>query len=482
MNDTFQTLIDDIRAARGWSVRQMAEVLGYSSATSIVRLAQEKANHESIERFGRVLHAMTEAPLSEEEGIRLDALLERSQLSDEEYRTMQLLRSLMRNDTVSPQPITLVSSLRNEQTDIITRYRDKKDLRVAVFNCARVPIFPILAELNRINPVEIDHFLLLEGPAYLVVEYFLAVTPVLFAANYHPYSRLAEFGQPMGLLRSDIVFFIWQEDGRPVFDLVTFLSPDVGFVAHYPVTDDSLLPPSSLKDNENLGFRPARLVGMDADEDFAAYCSYCADLERDRTVMRVKPDFGVDQIPVHILTDAARDGCPDHALVETILPSLIDLFSQREQNARTKHQPQYHVLNLQAVWHFVKTGQLSDHPWLLRAFTPAERREILLSVIGQMTHNPRYHLRLTRSADISVENELIFYEGVGLSVVKAHTDYQLSGSHAEIMISQPAFLQLYQQFFLNSIMRYQTLSEERTLAALREMVQYLDDHFGAPSA
>ena len=55
-------------------------------------------------------------------------------------------------------------------------------------------------------------------------------------------------------------------------------------------------------------------------------------------------------------------------------------------------------------------------------------------------------------------------------MIKAGTNYDLSQMHAEILITQPQFLETYKRFFLNSILRYRVESQEFTRHYLSELI------------
>lgn len=476
MESTMQGFVTAMREKRGWSLRRLAAELGYPSTTTIVRLCQDSPSIEGAEKFARALRALRSEPLDQEELAALNLVLERIYLGDEDFRANQLLLEYL-STSYDPKPTTirLLSVDSKERTTLLDRYRDAEDLRIVIFNCEYVDLFAELAELLRDKPETIiSHYLVTDGPVYREVERLRAISPLLYSSQYLVYSR-DPVEAPMGMLKSDAMTCAWRRDGHDHLDTILFLDRDQGMLHDTMDNMDRFLP-SLPASGVMADFKPARLLGMDSDEDFMAYCRYCAELERDRTVMRIKPDFGIEQIPVPILADAFRGGCPDQQLVEALLPSLIDLFSDRCQNARTRRQPQYHVFQQSAMWHFMHTGKLSDHPYLLRPFTMAERAAIVRSMLDTLAENPYVHVAFFKPGETPREDEFIYYEHKGLSLVKPHTDYHLGSGHSEIMISQQRFLRVYRDFYLNSVLRYHALPESKTRSILSEMLRFAEDH------
>ena len=475
MGDTMEAFVTAFREARGWSIRRLASELEYKSTTTLMRVLEADASVSSAERFAQQLHGLREQPLTQEESQRLDRVLERMQLGDEAYRANQLLLKLIctRNPETA-EHFTLVSPDGMQQMDFAAHYAGKEALQVVVFNCEHVRIFGALARLEQTSAAPIRHYVRENGPTYRTVERVLSALPVLYHDQYQVFSCALEENKPKGLLQADMVVCGWTEDGQRKHELIICHEADRGVLIGNALGADQVgLLYDRLKSVEK--YRPVRLIGMESEADFVAYCMYCAELERDRAVMRIKPDFGVEQIQTEILLSAIGGG-QESPYMTTVAGQLKDLFNERLRNQERKKQGQYHVLKPKAVWHFVHTGRLSDQPYFLRPFTMAERVMILERLIGQMRSNPYFHLRFLKNADAFRDDEYIFYEGKGLCIIKPHTDYRLGEGHAEIMISQERFQQIYRSFYMNSILRYQTISEEQTLAEMNEMLRYARDH------
>ena len=188
---------------------------------------------------------------------------------------------------------------------------------------------------------------------------------------------------------------------------------------------------------------------------------------------RIKPDFGMEQIPTEIWIRAFAEGpmAGDGAALGDI-EELAELFTQRQKNAFSKKQAQHHVLKQRAVWKFLRTGRLSDQFWAFRALTMRERLETLQLILEQHTENPYFTLHFLRDEDSMRDDEIICYDGAGLSIIKAGTNYDLSAAHSEIMVNQPEFLRIYRNFFLHSILPYNVQPEYKTRKILMGMIEY----------
>lgn len=164
---------------------------------------------------------------------------------------------------------------------------------------------------------------------------------------------------------------------------------------------------------------PVRLVLPE--NTLLGYSRFCAELEKDCAVYRLKPDIGFDQIPVHLLQRAIADHVDRAQLLE--LKPMGDIARKRQQMLLNQTLPIYHVMKRRAMWQFVKTGRTSDHVWCCRSFTMEERLEILLYIRQQLMSKPNIHLHFLKDDSVLRDDEFVLYEGKGLFVVKPGTDY-----------------------------------------------------------
>lgn len=447
--------------SRDLTLQGLCALLGYRSLTSLTRIMQGSANRESLMKFAERLHACTELALTRQESSQLDDLIELRDIGDEDYGAMLALRRMIRGEpfTVTSPPVLHFPD--GSAQSFLGHYSAVRIYRMLIVNSEQVALYHDLALLLARSAFPVEHFMYAGNHPLHTVQCLHAAMQVLYCASYESFSYSIGLDYPMaprGLITSDLLLCDYEaEDGRPRHEMIVFTKPGVGQVQWIGSDIPSLrclLPPRS-------EMSPIRLSVPGS--DLLQYAAFCEELERDRAIYRIKPDLGLEQIPPALLRRAVDDAAPE---LHQALDLLEEQFGRRQQNLLTKPNPQYHVLKRQAMWEFVHTGRLSDHPWCCRSFTPAERAEILRFLRHTLMELPGFHLHFLKDDDALRDDEIVLYEGRGLSIIKPGTDYDLQNEHVELMITQPEFIQLYRRFFMESTLRYRVETEE---ASAREM-------------
>lgn len=478
MLPNMRQFIQSLQKSRGLSVADMAALLGYKSQTSVARVMQGRANIDSVTKFCQQLKDNEQIALTDEEASQLDRILEYTKLGDEGYATTDVLRQLLREDPPMVDPV-LVDAYTGERQTLLERYLPMQDLRITVLNCESFPLFGALAKLAVQNNVQVEHYLYSDHNLLRTVLTVRSVLPILHLKNYYGAisfcSREQLLTSPRGILLSDVMFTEYMRNGSQVFDLIILQPTGEGLSFTFPSDSSSIQRMvCSLKENAV----PIRNPGTtDYASDYVAYINYCSELEKDRAVYRIKPDFGMEQIPLRIWQRALMESpLGEKASLTENMVALFNAFSDRQANSLSKKQAQHHVLKQRAVWKFVRTGRLSDQFWGFRTLNMAERLETLQFIMEQYNTNPYYHIHFLKDDDAMRDDEFVCYDGLGLSIIKAGTDYNLSTGHSETQVVQPEFLKIYRNFFLHSILPFNVQPEYRTRKILLEMIKYCQSH------
>lgn len=470
--------IQDLQKSRGISVGELSALLGYKSQTSVARIMQDKANMDSVTRFCQLLKENETIALTDSESIRLDRILEKKKLGSDEYAATDILRQLIREDPPRMDPV-IVNAFSGEKQTLLERYLPMQGLKLTVLNCETLPLFGALAELTGRGVARVEHYLYSDQNLLRTVLTVRTVLPILHDANYHGAmsfcTREELLTSPRGILLADVMLAEYAVEDKPYYDLVIFQASGEGMRYTFPgsaATVHRML--ASAKNNAT----PIRNTGMaDFQDDYVAYMRSCCEMEKDRPVYRIKPDFGMEQIALSTWERAYRDGpmAGDDSAISDV-QALAEIFLQRQQNALAKKQAQHHVFKQRAVWRFVRTGRLSDQFWGFASLTMKERLEALQNILEQHTVNPYFQVHFLKEEDTIRDDEIVFYDGLGLSIIKAGTDYNLASNHSETMVTQSQFLKIYRNFFLHSILPYNVQPEYKTRKILMEMIEYCQTH------
>lgn len=120
---------------------------------------------------------------------------------------------------------------------------------------------------------------------------------------------------------------------------------------------------------------------------------------------------------------------------------------------------------------FAQTGLESDHFFAIRPFSPAERVSILTHLKEQNETNPNFCLYFFKPGYRQPRTEICLYEGAGTMLTVADTDYDLSGAHSEVLITQTEFSRKYKAFFIHDLLESKVLSPAETQKTFEELIE-----------
>jgi len=315
------------------------------------------------------------------------------------------------------------------------------------------------------------------------VQAIRALLPMLYAGHYSAYSILLDetaWKNPLGLMQSDLLVCDYvTESGEERHDFVVFKSVDQGVVLENKGTVPefrSFLPDKKL-------FCPIHYTSATPKVgNYMEYCQYCQMLENGRAVYRIKQDVGIEQLPIPILKRAILEGPMIEEFDKNhLLEEYEKIFLKRQEQMLNNPSPQHHVMKKQAMWQFVKTGRLSDHFWACRSFTIEERAAIIQSLLWQLEHRPAFKIFFLKYDTVLRDEEFLLYDGIGLTIIKPGTDYNLEQGHEETLICQAEFMNIFRLFYNESILRFHVLPEDASKDILKEMLAWCQERIDTQS-
>lgn len=455
-----------LQSARGITLQDISRMLGYSSQTSLTRIMQETASRASLLKFADRLRSCERLALTRAERNQLDDLIELHDIGGEDFETMLKLRQILRGEPADEGRAFSLIRRDGSATTFLAHFAGKRIRRMLLLNSERAPIFQDLALLLEGGSFELEHLQYVKNGAMHTVQSLHAAMPIIYSPRYvgRTFSYDDEgIDRPRGLMTSDILFCEYETaEGRPAKDMIVFDSLCTGQQQTVSSGIDDV-----------MRFLPDRRLMRDmrmciAGADLLQYNAFCAELERDHAVCRIKPDLALEQIPLDILERAVADCAP--AELQQEMRPLVAAMRERQRNIMEKDAPQYHIFKRGAMLRFARTGRLSDHLWCCRAFTVEERVSILRYLRDTLMALPGFNLYFLKDDAALREDEIILYEDRGLSIIKAGTDYDMSARHAEILITQPEMLKVFKRFFMESTLRYRVESAEDSAAEIDRLI------------
>lgn len=475
IHQSMRKFVKLLKSNHGLTQADVTKLLGYRSTTSLVRMMNNQANAETLNKMAKKLRSSSRITLTEDENILIDDILEQADMmEDEDYSAMLQLREMMRGDRESRPPITLTMAESGETDSLTERYYGVRQMRMLVINCEQTPLLQQLAQSPPCEDFHVLHYLYMDQHSYHTVQAVRALLPILYSGHYEGYSLMldADSAQhPQGLMRADLYVCDYvTQDGSTRHELVVFQKDTNGTLV------ENICSLSQIKSMLPTGkpFTPIHFTGTTlTPANYREYCQFWQMLENGRAVYRIKQDIGFEQLPVPVLKKAVLENpLPEPFDKEHLYFEYEAIFRKRQEQMLHNAQPQRHVMKKQGMWQFLKTGRLSDHFWACRTFTMEERAQSVEYLLWQMDHRPDFKVYFLKSDSDLRDDEFLLYDDIGLTIIKPGTNYHLGHGHEETLIAQPEFLAFFRRFYTDSILRYHTLPEAQSKTILKEMLQW----------
>lgn len=214
-------------------------------------------------------------------------------------------------------------------------------------------------------------------------------------------------------------------------------------------------------------------------DDFVTYTRQYGEIERNVGIYIIRPDILFQMIPVDVILPVAQESFSQLPIAPeeqaAVLAALAQIHADRVDNMLTKRKPTYQLMSFDQMKQFVQTGRESDHFYVLRPFTIAERRRILTFLRNTAATNPYYHLFFTTERLPLSQREIALYDGRALLTMNATSQYNINSDHTECHIAQPFVLSEYKKFFMNTLIKQYAFSESVSLQILDELISMLPE-------
>ena len=213
----------------------------------------------------------------------------------------------------------------------------------------------------------------------------------------------------------------------------------------------------------------------DGAEAFVEYTARYARLEENCAILSIKPDVHFNCIPAALLEQSIRDGFEQSGMaagpeLEALMAALKQVHNGRFDNMLGKHKPTHLVYSLEAMEHFMRTGVLTDHFFIQRAYTVEERREIIRTLAEAVRSCPWFNVHFLKAEVPSPRYEISSYDGKGVLLMSAYTGYELNADHSEALITLPAFMESFRSYFMDELLVSYVMPRADTLRELDRLL------------
>lgn len=473
------------------SVAELSRKMGYKSRNSVFRILNDQTSSDVEAAFLATLKEKNCIDLTPEQWLNLDQALEISRIGYADYCSNKAIRALMMGQEAPHVNFMCMESsdehggLRwRSMEEVLVHYLEGAKLDIVLTGGCNASLFALFAR-TMIRPdlqcrITMKHYVF--GGQEEIVQNIAAIQSLLYAPWYMPYLLQPDTCSPEAeaLLRTT-TFLIRAENHHGEISYEQFNMVDSELLCSARVKESVFSFFDMLITRSKVLLSPLRsqfVMREGGSHDYVAYTSNYGRLEKNRSIYSIRPDIPVNYIHPDILMPSLREGVAETHLaqlehVDAMIKNLYDVHLNRWMNFFNKKKVTHTVISRKGMEKLVRTGRQADHFFAMRPFTVLERRQLLTFVREQAANNPYFSLYFLKEEPAYGLAEMTMYEGLGLMLTKAGTDYCLEKDHAEVMINHPMMMDKFKSYFMKDVLVNRVYSQQENLAILDEMIHLL---------
>ena len=478
--ETFGSVLSRILQKNDLSMNELTRRLGMRSRTTLSRIMRDETTYETTVHFRDRLVAANVIRLSEAELEQMEQALERKRLNVGEYRINRAMEQLLREHRPSAEPLNVCGIEGISTFDALAqRYARGRDVQILLVGLCDRRITGALskAAATATQGFEVQHDIFHLEDAVDTIEHVDALLPILFSPRYT--ARMADEAHvdrrpfPGDMLLCRFV----DADGQQQYHQLVMTEPSLlsGIAYRDPAAFDYWISVISAC-SRSLPLLKTRFAAQNAPEDYLTYTENYRKLEYDCNLYMLKPDVPINfvspeiMLPVILSSFVENNFIPAEHL-EAMAHRFTQIHRQRFEHFFHRRRVTHNVFSQKAMLAFAETGYQTDHFFASRPYTPAERVQILGNLLDAETGNPYFNVYFARDDGLIHSAEISCYEGKGTMMLNAHTSYDLTGDHAEALITPRGFNEHLKTYFQNELLCNQVLPTAENRDLLRRLIE-----------
>lgn len=479
----FGACLKQILKERNISGSELARMMAYKSRNSIFRILDEESGHSAQQAFFGRLIGEDPLALNERERAALEQALEVSRVGRQAFYSNCAMRELLMNAqqrSAMRVRIDAVGQAHDPQfRQAIRRMVRSKVAYITITGCCDRGIFEALrewiCETDVTCEVRVAH-LIYTGEEE-IVNNISAIQPLLYCDFYRGYCvEPGVFSQEREAFYRNNCIYALMLDEQGVWYREMFVLVDKGVFMPMGRMKAERSDPFSRYFAEDIRRMPmlkAELPGSSELENYLRYTDSCRKLETHRTIYTIKPDISLCCIHPDVLLPCVKDEFWQMAgeKAQEMKDEFRRIHLARWENFFGTRKANHIIFSQEAMERFAQTGRQSDHFFAIRAYTPEERVRILSMLKEQTLRNPKVCVHFFKDSFVPPMTEIGLYEGAGVLMTKAYTNYDLAGDHAEALITQKEFCERYKEFYVGDLLERHVISREGTTALLDRLIE-----------
>lgn len=479
--NTFGKCLRRILKERDLAASEAARLVGFRSRNSLFRILSDETGWKVKASFLKKLRQVVGGQWPESCWRELEEALEIERVGPQQYSSNQaFMRVLNEQEPIRDYRVDHEGTSRSLASMLQDMLAESVRMEMIICGCCDDNLLRLLAQelggAGDAGKVTIRHYI--DVSESCAVDNILGVLPLLTQPWYN--ARLVAEGacsvQMLALYRVHMIhIFLTRPDGSAAWHQLLRYEPEL-FVCTSTRSEQYSIRDTLDRCRFDLELLKPKVQLSDGAAMYVDYIDNNRRLEENCVICSIKPDVSIACIPTDILRESIeagfRDsGIADDAALAALMESLVQIHEQRVKNMFTKRRMTHLVFSVQAMELFMQRGVQTDHFFIQRAYTPAERRDIVRVLYEQMRDNPYFNIYFLRSDMPVPRNEITCYEGKGVLLLDAYTGYDLQMDHSEAVITQPLFMQRFKRFFMDDVLGRRVYSQKETMEILERLMQ-----------
>lgn len=469
----------------GISASEAARLVGFKSRNSIFRILSGEASGEVKLRFLEALHEKIGDAWPEKRWEQLEEALSVERLGVQRYRTTRAFQRLMHERERDIPGYVLAPLEPNGGGDgrllseALEEIAQSARVELVITGCYDADLSRLIAEkcndAGMRGTLSVRHYI--DTAKETVGQNILGILPLVSKPWYN--ARLVAPGscpqEMMAIYRLNAIHFHrWDEQGN-MFSQLYIRYDDLHFTDSFQLPGNA--PAVTVLDKWRFHLELLKPLPRieEGPSVFVSYTEQYLALEEGAAILSIKPDVHFNCIPAEMLEAAVMEGF-EQAGVSTgeelaeLICALKAVHKRRHDNILNKHKPTHLVYSLPMMERFMRTGKLSDHFFLQRAYTVEQRRRIIRILLDAMRQSPWFNVHFLKPGAPALQYEISYFDGKGVMLADAYTGYDLEGEYSEALITLPDFMEGFRLYFQEELLAHHVLSRADTIRALERLL------------
>ena len=469
---TFAQQLESTMRKKGLSAQKLADLIGYKSKTTVVRILREESVHAGREKLFAGMKAL--GILTAEEQRALYDALEVSRVGPERALARAMLRAALTGRT------DRFASPSRELSGALEMLCASREAKILLLNCCwQSVILPLREVLEKRPNCTIEHYVSIPARESVAMAALCAMLNIACMPAYSCYTTAEAGADTPSMPQSALCISAQDRDGQSMDVLISFRDAQTFTVLRQP-SEGGLFDFMRSVLQKYEWRRIVSAYDMATGPETLVQCMhYSTQIERDCHVRAVKPVMCINEVEARILRDALTDGgvlrhFPQRP-EKNVLAMLDDFLYFQEIRydslfSGSTRRRQIHSARSQR--RFALTGKFDMPFHAIRPFTVPERISILENYAEAMLGASGFSARAWNQ-DEDMELEVYAFEGVGILSLPSDMHGWESVDYQASMIRHPRLLSLFEDCFDDDLERNCTLSMQDSRAQVLDLISML---------